>query len=105
MLFILLFLHPGELGHVDETTIENDLSLWIFGCSLELKRLNLSFITKCVQQVLRIMIDIAEDDPLVPLTIGQSQLLESNLVLFGLTDGNGNTIYFCRLIYRHLSRR
>ena len=51
------------------------------------------------------MVDITKNDPLEPLTVSQSQLLERNLVLFGLADGNGDAILVCRLADWHYCRR
>ena len=100
VLLLLLLLHPCELGHVDETAVEDDLSLRIFRRSLELERLDLAFVTQCVQQVLRIVVDIAKNDPFVPLTVSQRQLLECDLVLFGLADGHRDAVLVGWLVDR-----
>ena len=45
VLLILLLLHPGELGHVDEAAVEDDLSLRVLRRPLELESLDPSFIS------------------------------------------------------------
>ena len=100
VLLLLLLLHSCKLGHVDKTAVENDLSLRVIRCPLELERLNLAFIAKRIQQVLRIVVDIAKNDPFIPLTVSQSQLLERNLVLFGLADWHRDARFVSRLVDR-----
>ena len=98
VLLILLLLHPGELGHVDEAAVEDDLGLRVLGRPLELESLDPSFTSQSIEQVLSIVVDITKNDPLVPLTVSQGQLLERNLVLLGLANGNGDAILVCRLV-------
>ena len=98
MLLLLLLLHPGELGHVDEAAVEDDLGLRILGRPLELESLNLALVAQGIEQVLSVVVDVTKNDPLVPLTVSQSQLLERNLILLRLTDGHGDTILVCRLV-------
>ena len=98
VLLLLLLLHPCELGHVDETAVENDFSLRVIRCPLELERLDPAFVTQCVQQSLRIVVDVAKNDPFIPLTVSQSQLLEGNLVLFRLAHWHRDTIFVGRLL-------
>ena len=93
VLLILLLRHPGELRHVDEAAVEDDLGLRVLGRPLELESLDLSFTTQSVEQVFSIVVDITKNDPLEPLTVSQSQLLECNLVLLGLAHGHGDAVY------------
>ena len=45
-----------------------------------------------IEQVLGIAVDIFKNDPLVPLAVSQSQLLERNLILLRLANWNRNAI-------------
>ena len=92
VLLILLLLHPGELRHVDEAAVEDDLGLRVIGRPLELESLDPSFTSQSIEQVLSIVVDITKNDPLVPLTVSQSQLLERNLILLRLAHGIGDAI-------------
>ena len=97
VLLILFLLHPGELGHVDEAAVEDDLGLRVLGRPLELESLDPSFISQSIEQVLSIMVDITKNDPLEPLTVSQSQLLERNLILLRLANRKRDAFLLCRL--------
>ena len=98
VLLILLLFHPGELGHVGEAAVEDDLGLRFLGRPLEFEILDPSFMKQSIEQVLSVVVDITKNDPLVPLTVSQSQLLERNLILLRLANGIGDAILVCRLV-------
>ena len=98
VLLILLLLHPGELGHFDEAAVEGDLGLRVLGRPQELESLDLSIMTQSFEQVLSIEVDTTKNDPLVLLTVSQSQLLERFLILLRLANGIGDANLFFRLL-------
>ena len=101
MLLLLLLLHPGELGHVDEATVEDDFGLGVVGRALELESLNLSIVSQGVEQILCIVVNVAKDHPLIPLTVSQGQLLQGDLVLLRLADRDRNAVLIGRLVDGH----
>ena len=98
VLLILFLFHPGERGHFGEAAVEDDLGFRVLARPLEPESLDPSFMKQSIEQVLSIVVDITKNDVLVPLTISQSQLLERNLILFRLANGNGDAIRVCRLV-------
>ena len=98
VLLILLPLHPGVLGHLDEAAVEGDLGLRVLGRPDDLESLDLSIMTQSTEQVLSIEVDTTKNDPLVLLTVSQSQLLERFLILLRLANGIGEAINYFRLL-------
>ena len=98
VLLILLLLHHGELGHVDEAAVEDDLSFRVLACPLELESLNPSSMKQSIKQVLSIAVDITKNDLLVPLTVSLSHLLERNLIFLRHANGNRDAFRLCRLV-------
>ena len=86
MLLFLLLLHLCVLDHVEESTVEDDLSLRIITVTLHPECLNLAFVLQTVEELLCELVDITKNDTFIALAIGQSQLLQSNLILLRLTD-------------------
>ncbi len=85
MLFIVLFLNPSELGHIDKATIEDNFCLRSLSGPLQSEGLDSTLIFQSDEQLLCHDVDITQNDTLVTLTIRQSQLLNRNLILFRLT--------------------
>ena len=88
--------HVGAAPYVH--AVEDDLGLRFLGRPLEFEILDPSFMKQSIEQVLSIVVDITKNDPLVPLTVSQSQLLERNLILLRLANGIGDAILVCRLV-------
>lgn len=76
----------SELSHGDESTIEDDFSLGVLLGALKTESLDPSVLEEPSQEVFDLNVDIAEDDSLEALLVRQSELLQSNLVLFRLAN-------------------
>ena len=87
LLFLFLF-HLCVLDHVEESAVEDDLGLRVITVALHPKCLDLALVLQAVEELLCEVVDIAENDTLIALAIRQGQLLQSDLILFGLTDGH-----------------
>ena len=98
--FNLLFLHVGKLRHIQESTIQNYLSLRIHSSALHHVILNPTFVLQCIEQALRIPIHITQDYSSISLTISQCKLLQSYLIL--LRHANRDGKHRVELLHRHL---
>lgn len=70
MLLFLFLLHLCVLDHVEESAVEDDLSLRVIAATLHPKCLNLAFVLQTVEELLCEVVDIAENDTFIALTIG-----------------------------------
>ena len=93
-LLICSFLNLRVFGHIDQSTVKNNLSLKIICFALNPERLYLSFILQHIQKRLSVMINIAQNYSLIFLPICHRQLLKSDLVL--LRQSNGHVIFILR---------
>jgi len=76
--------------------------LWVGIAADELISLNLAFDLERIEQVDCLEVDVAQNDPLKALVVGNGELLERDLILLGLADGHPLIFHFA---YRVAHRR
>lgn len=95
-----LCLHAGELRHACEATVEDNFSLWVVLGTLQLEILDLAGAFQLYQQSLNMHVHIAKNDSFEPLLVGQSQLLNCNLVFLRQTDGNQAEVLLVLVVHK-----